>query len=121
MKGLKVIRENLQVKVEESDVVFSMPVWRNIKGERTLGVKLTFANMETKKKVYKARTKLKNSEYTMSEDLTKRNQELAFLARKAKWDKKVFKTWTEEGTVYFKKTEDSQPVKVLHRGVLDDL
>ena len=55
------------------------------------------------------------------EDLTKKNQEIAFQARKAKWEGKIMKTWTEDGTIFVKKTEDGAPIRVVNRSFLDEL
>ena len=68
----EVVKEKLKVPIEEKDVSSILPVWRNIKGKRTLGAKIIFNNLERRRQLYKARTNLSGSSWWLSEDLTQK-------------------------------------------------
>jgi hypothetical protein len=68
-------------------------------------IKVAFTNHWDKRKLYLARTTLKEAgfpETYFNEDLSQTQSELFFHARKAKVQKQIISTWTQNGSIYIK-------------------
>ena len=70
--------------------------------------------------MYKARKNLMGSAWWLSEDLTGRDQQIAYVARKAKKDKKIHNTWSLGGDIYIQARKDDKPLKISSVCDLDE-
>ena len=76
---------------------------------------VTFNSIWDARSIYRDRIKmLKNSDIYVSEDLTKNESKLFYMARSLKKRKHINNTWTEEGATYIKLTPESIPKLLLH-------
>ena len=57
----------------------------------------------------------------INENLTVKNDHLAFNCRQLKKRNYIFGTFTKNGTVYVKQNENSRPVAILKMNVLHDM
>ena len=57
----------------------------------------------------------------INENLTVKNEHLAFNCRQLKKGNYIFSTFTKNGTVYVKQNENSRPVAILNMNVLHDM
>ena len=57
----------------------------------------------------------------INENLTVKNEHLAFSCRQLKRRNYIFGTFTKNGTVYVKQNENSWPVSILNMNVLHDM
>ena len=72
---------------------------------------VSFNNCWDRKKLYMARMKLRSAglnKVFINEDLTKNQSELFFHARKAKQNKRVHNTWTNNGSVFIRLKKDTE-------------
>lgn len=76
---------------------------------------LKFLTSNAKSSIMQQRTKLKGIQPPtyINDDLTKKRADLFKSARICARDKKIYSTWSRNGNIYFKKTQDSPP-KVLN-------
>ena len=58
---------------------------------------------------------------SINENLTVKNEHLAFNCRQLKDRNYIFGTFTKNGTVYVKQNENSRPVAILKMNVLHDM
>ena len=121
MEVRSIISNHLGVQIVHQDFERIIPVKRYIKGSERKGAKVTFMTLKKRREVYKARTKLGDTDLWISDDLTKINLEIAKEAYKAVKGKRLFKSWYFEGAVFLKTTEKAKPVRIVRRSLLDNI
>ena len=95
----------MDVHIEESAITsfFKIPAKT---GDKSI-YKLQFRNIEEKNEVYRKRMSLReHGDLFLSEDLIPKRNRLAFLCRKLAGAKLIHQTWTYEGKVYVKDSEE---------------
>lgn len=75
-------------------------------------VLIRFANRKVRDRVYKARLLLKSNgcRIYVNEHLTQETQKLLFEVRQKIASKQAFSCWTKNGSVFYKKSRDGQPI-----------
>ena len=106
------------MQIKDNEISNLHHVWRNVLGMKTLGAKFTFQSIEVKNRVYNARTNLTGSNVWLSEDLTKQTEELAYLARKAKKEKHLFKSWTFDGNLFIQFEKKGKAIRISSQKAL---
>lgn len=90
----------------------------------TRKILLKTTNSGTKDKIYKARTKLKDSKkfptkIYINEDLTNEKANLFFKTRELVKKKKIKSAWTYKGQIYAKQDEQSTPTRITDNAKLE--
>ena len=93
-------RDQLGVQIQLSDIQRSHRVGPKEASNRAIIFR--FVSYRVRTSVLKARSKLKNTGIFVNEDLTKRRNRLAYLARQLKKNNKIVDTWTYDGKVFVK-------------------
>ena len=97
---LDIFRDKLGVNLQLEDIQRSHRVGR--KGADNRAIIVRFCSYRTRAKVWRAKTKLKNSDIFVSEDLTRYRNKLAYSARKLKREKRLVDTYTTDGKILVK-------------------
>jgi len=79
-------------------------------------IKVRFNSVWDQRTIYGNRIQnLKKTGIFINEDLSPENSKKSFIARKLKREKKIFNTYTNEGTVYVKTSEFAEPEVFTHK------
>ena len=97
---LQLCNGQMGLQLQLSDLQRSHRVGPIESGNR--GIIVRFVSYRVRAQVLKARSKLKGTGIYVNEDLTKRRNNLAFLARQLKKQNKVVDTWTYDGKIFVK-------------------
>jgi EAL domain-containing protein (putative c-di-GMP-specific phosphodiesterase class I) len=108
---VKLLNDLLETTLTDDDVEYHMKLGKD-NGEITR-TKVVFKSAETMKQVIKNRRKLKNKQIWLSDDLTQHRSNLAYLARRAVKNSKINQTWTADGKVFYKTTEDAPARRLM--------
>jgi vacuolar-type H+-ATPase subunit I/STV1 len=106
--AIKVLNEKLKKNIRNEDVEYVLKL-KNVNESQPNRVRVVFYEKAKKNEIVKQKTKLKDTDIWLSDDLTKRRSGLAFAARKAVRDRKINLTWVHDGKVFVKKTESDKP------------
>ena len=98
---MQLAKDKLGVSLLHTEIVRSHRVGQ----KKDIIVKLVTHNKKVE--IMKARKKLKDSDLSINEDLSQVRGKLAFLARGLKRKKKIQDTWTRDGVIFIKLTDDS--------------
>lgn len=100
---LSMANDQLGVQLEPTDISRSHRVGSSF-AKKPRPVLVKFTSYRARERVFRARTKLKNSgtNIFINEDLTKTRGQLAYNARKLKKDKAILDTWTYDCRVFVK-------------------
>lgn len=102
-----ICREKLGIQITENDIFRSHPIG-NRNNHGGIQIICRFQNWKTKNTVYKAKSKLKNSDIFVTEDLTRYRQGIIHELSAAKRLRKVHSFWTNDGRIFTKLSENGQ-------------
>jgi len=118
--ALKMFNTCLNVKVSEKDISVAHRLPSKNKSQPPVVI-VRFTNRKARDDVYNARRKLRSvasSRIFINEDLAKTTAELFQQARKLVRSKQLHSTWTRNGSLFIKSSEDSRPQKIKNSGEL---
>ena len=114
-KTVKKLNRKLSTKLNDEEVHYIAKLKSNDGKEK---IKIVFSNQRSRDEVYKNRTKLKGNDIWITEDLTISRSNLAYMARQAVKREHAHSTWSQNGWIYVKKTENCKPRRIINQ---DDL
>ena len=99
----------LSCKITEEDIAYiqNLRVPDTQASNRKNKVRVVFHDEEFRNKWYKCKTELKGKNIWLSDDLTPFGSGIAYLARKAKKEQKIQKTWIFRGRIFIIKNGES--------------
>ena len=106
------VKNQLNIDIDPYDVVAIHELPNKNKDIYKTIVKFHFH--ETKSKIFKNITKLKDTNIYINDHLTKYNSEIFYKARNLLKDSKIKYCWTVNGITFIKKTESSEKEKILN-------
>ena len=105
--------KKLDVKIAAHDIVRSHRVGRKGEGKATpLDVIASFTTHNVKTAIMRNGKNLKGSQVFVNEDMTRIRGKIAWEARQLRRDGKVLDTWTRDGIIFVKKSENH--IKSFH-------
>ena len=105
------LSRKLKMKLHPNDVRFVVKLGKDPKANNR-PVKVVFHERRAREFIFKKRSLLKETNIWIGEDLTAKRGKLAYEARQAAKIKEAYKTWTFEGRVFFKMSDDSEPLRI---------
>ena len=104
----------LQIPMKPSDIESA---FRLKKGKSDLHrpMIISFSSNILRNQVYQARTKLRGLKMYINEHLSDVNAELFAETHKLVKSKKIYKTWTNNGSVFALRTSDSKPDRIVNK------
>ena len=115
---MKLLKDDLGTDLDDRDICrfhrIGKPSTVESENEPSRQIIMKFTSYSARRKVMKARSKLKDSrrpsKVYINEDLTRKRAFLAKLARKAKKDKIINDTWVFDGKIFIKQIDDTVAV-----------
>lgn len=117
---LKLFNTSLNVKVTEKDISIAHRLPSKNKSQPPVAI-VRFTSRKARDDVYNARRKLRSltsSRIFINEDLSKTTAELYQQARKLVRSKQLHSTWTRNGSLFTKVSEEARPQKITNSGEL---
>ena len=111
-KTVKKLNRKMTTNIKDDDIHYITKLNAGRNGNDKERIKIVFNNQQSKDAVYKNRTKLKGKNLWIAEDLTPTRSKLAYMARQAVKKEYGHSTWTLDGWIYIKQTEDSKPKRI---------
>jgi hypothetical protein len=105
------LKEKMKADIIGNDIKYVVKIGND--SDQTNRVLVVFENITAKPKVVTNKKKLKGQQLWINDDLTPHRSHLAYLARKAVKEKKIYQTWTTDGKVFIMSTEGSRPRKIV--------
>ena len=112
---LNMMTKGLDLKVTEQDIKFVVKIVLKNEMPDTDSLKVAFHDSRLRDEVYARRLKLKGTHVFISEDLTLKRSELAFQARKYVRTTPNASSWTSNGHIYLKDSQDDKPRIIHHK------
>ena len=107
---IALLNTKLGTNIADSDILYTLKMSKD--DQEVKRMKVVFKNVEAKQSVTKLKTKLKNQDLWISDVLTPYRMNLAYLARKARKERKLTQTWVHDGKIFIKATGEAKPKKV---------
>jgi hypothetical protein len=107
---MTLLNTKLGTNIAETDILYTLKMSKD--EQEVKRMKVVFKKEETKQIVTKLKKKLKDQDLWISDVLTPYRMNLAYLARKARKEKKLAQTWVYEGKIFIKANGESKPKKV---------
>ena len=98
------LNSHLHVDIQSSDISMchTLKSFKNNGQDNTEKIIIRFVNRKKKNDILKKCKNLRGTKVFINEHLTKRNEELAYLARKLKKEGKISSIWTRNCKIYIK-------------------
>jgi hypothetical protein len=99
---VKLLNEKLEVNIDATDVKYVLKLGRNTGELEYRRARIVFVNEAKRNEMMKQKSKLKDKNLWLSDDLTNMRNNLAFLARTAVKNNKIAETWVTDSKVFVK-------------------
>jgi hypothetical protein len=99
------LNKEMKIHLKTADITYVIPIGKSEDGL----VKMAFSDGKKREEVYKSRAKLKGKDIWITEDLTPRKSSLFYKTRQAVKEGLGVLTWTHNGKIFMKATENAKP------------
>jgi hypothetical protein len=105
---INILNDKLKKTIRNDDIDYVLNL-RNARQGQPNRLRLVFQDKMKKDEIIKEKTKLKDTDIWLSDDLTKRRSELAYAARQAVKNGKINMTWVHDSKIFTKKKANDKP------------
>jgi len=103
----------LGIHITQNNIKYLVKINLKNEKENTVSVKVAFFDQRLRDEIYSRRLKLKGTNIYISEDLTQKKSSLAYEARQHVKNTPHTSTWTVDGTIFLKDSEEGKP-RAIH-------
>lgn len=110
---VNMMRDGQGIQANANDIKFAIKITLKNEKNGTESIKVSFYDRRLRDEVYGRRLKLKGTDVFISEDLTVKKSSLAYAAREYVRAHEKTSTWTMDGNILLKDSEDDKP-RIIH-------
>jgi hypothetical protein len=107
----QVLNDNLGTTLTTNDIDYTYKL-QNDDSTRPNKMRIAFVSKAKKDEVFKLKKKLRGKQIWLADDLTPYRDNLAYQARHAMKQGKIFLTWVYDNKVFIQKTKSGRPIRI---------
>jgi hypothetical protein len=111
--AIEMLNDKLEMNLTNTDVQYVLKL--KTRDDQPHRLRIVFLDKARKSEVMKRKTKLKDQDIWLADELTKFRIDLAYAARKAAKERKIAQTWVHDSKVFIKRNTSDRPILVKYK------